>query len=91
LAVFWKKGRTLPVIAGMLASLLIMIAIQFFPKWSATKGFWDRTIGFEIFWPWYTLIGAMVTLATAWTVQKFLPAVSPASKKPSLRETCIKK
>jgi SSS family transporter len=74
LAVFWRKGRTFPVIAGMFASLLIMIAIQFFPKWSATKAFWDRTIGFEIFWPWYTLIGAMVTLVTAWTTQKFLLA-----------------
>jgi Na+/proline symporter len=32
LAVFWKKGRSAPVIAGMIASLLVMTAIQVLPK-----------------------------------------------------------
>jgi Na+/proline symporter len=75
LAVFWKNGRTLPVIVGMLISLVVMIVVQFFPKWSTTKDFWNKTVGIEIFWPWYTLIGALVTLGTAWTIQKFLPVL----------------
>jgi SSS family solute:Na+ symporter len=65
LAIFWKKGRTISVIAGMFVSLAVMTAIQTFPKWHVTKEIWTRTIGTEIFWPWYTLIGLVVTLSTA--------------------------
>jgi hypothetical protein len=36
-----------------------------------------RTVGTEILWPWYTLIGATVTLLTAWLVRKLLPPQSP--------------
>ena len=32
LAVFWKKGRSIPVITGMLVSLATMTAIQLLPK-----------------------------------------------------------
>jgi Na+(H+)/acetate symporter ActP len=79
MAVFWKKGRALPVIVGMLSSLAVMTAIQFFPKWSATKDLWNRVIGVEIFWPWYTLIGAIVTLGIAWLIQRLLaPPLAPS-------------
>ena len=91
LAVFWKNGRTLPVIVGMLISLVVMIVVQFFPKWSTTKDFWNKTVGIEIFWPWYTLIGALVTLGTAWTIQKFLPVLVRSNAKSPLSETCIRK
>jgi SSS family transporter len=73
LAIFWKKGRTLSVIAGMILSLLLMTALQTFPTWDLTKDIWARTIGTEIFWPWYTLIGLLVTLTTAWLAQQILP------------------
>ena len=72
LAVFWSKGRTMPVVLGMLISLVIMTAVQIFPHWSITAGFWMRTIGTEIFWPWYTLIGATITLSAAWLLRKWL-------------------
>jgi Na+/proline symporter len=65
LAVFWKKGKAPPVIVGMLTSLATMTLIQVLPKWGATKDFWARWIGPEIFWPWYTLIGASVTVTVA--------------------------
>src|SRR5215468_5563103 len=52
LAVFWKKGRTASVIAGMLVSLAVMTAVQTFPTWHVTKDFWAKTVGTEIFWPW---------------------------------------
>jgi len=72
-AIFWKKGRAVPVITGMFVSLVVMTAIQIFPSWDHTKGFWARTIGTEIFWPWYTLIGLMVTLGAAWMAHRILP------------------
>jgi Na+/proline symporter len=36
------------------------------------KDLWMKTFGTEIFWPWYTLIGAVITLSTAWAVRKGL-------------------
>jgi len=65
MAVFWKAGRAAPVIIGMLASLALMTGILLLPKLDATKALWMRWVGTEIYWPWYTLIGAIATLGTA--------------------------
>jgi len=73
LAIFWEKGRAVSVVIGMIASLAVMTAVQTFPTWHLTKDFWAGTIGTEIFWPWYTLIGLLVTLTTAWFAQRILP------------------
>ena len=86
LAVFWKKGRALPVVLGMLTSLMVMTAIQFFPKWDLTKELWNKVVGIEIFWPWYTLIGLIVTLGTAWLAQRF-----PGPPPPSVAQNQIKR
>jgi len=79
LAVFWRKGGAKPVIAGMLSSLVVMTAIQFLPKMDFAKDWWAKTIGTEIFWPWFTLIGVVVTLAVAWLTNFFLPKRSEDS------------
>jgi SSS family transporter len=73
LAVFGRKGRSFPMIAGMIVSLATMIGIQALPKLPQTRELWMRLFGTEIFWPWYTLIGATVTLGTAWLVRKVAP------------------
>jgi hypothetical protein len=39
-----------------------------------------KTIGTEIFWPWYTLIGATITLLTAWLVRTLLPDPKPVAQ-----------
>ena len=73
LAVFWRKGRALPVVVAMLVSLIVMAAIQFLPQLDFVKELWKRTFKteiFEVFWPWYTLIGVTVTLVTAWAVRR---------------------
>jgi len=73
LAVFWRKGRAAPVVTAMLVSLGVMTAIQFLPKMDFVKDLWKRTFKteiFEVFWPWYTLIGVTVTLLTAWAVRR---------------------
>lgn len=51
LALWWKKGRSMPVIAGMTVSLLVMTTIK---------------LKTSIAWPWYTLIGASVACSIAW-------------------------
>ncbi len=69
LAVFWKKGRATPIVAGMLASLTVMTAIQFLPQMQWSKNFWMKWVGVEFYWPWFTLIGTTVTLLTAWMIR----------------------
>jgi solute:Na+ symporter, SSS family len=56
LALFWQRGRSTPVITGMLCSLAGMICLRLL--WPA-----------EIAWPWYTLIGASIMLAVAFPVR----------------------
>jgi len=51
LALWWKKGRSAPVVVGMFLSLLVMTTIK---------------LKTAIAWPWYTLIGASVACSTAW-------------------------
>jgi SSS family transporter len=70
LALTWRKAPARPVVVGMLVGLSAMIAIEVLPVIPATKGFWMAHVGTEIFWPWYTLIGALVTLGTAWLVRR---------------------
>ena len=65
LAVFVRGGRAGPLIAGMTVSLATMTAIQLLPRMDWSKALWQQFIGPEVFWPWYTLIGACVTLLTA--------------------------
>ena len=79
LAVFWKNGRGLPVISGMIISLACMTGIQLLPKLPWTKDLWMRLVGAEIFWPWYTLIGLLITLLTARLMRKLLPRVADYS------------
>jgi hypothetical protein len=51
----------------------VLAAIEALPHLEPTRAWWMKTIGTEIFWPWYTLIGAAVTVATAALVRKTLP------------------
>ena len=65
LAVFWKNGRAVSVITGMMASLLFMIGVSQY-SWSTVVD--GKTVDHKVFWPWFTLIGTAVTLAVAGAV-----------------------
>jgi Na+/proline symporter len=69
LAVFWRKDTARPVVTGMLSSLAVMLLIQVLPKMSWSHDWWMRIFKTEIYWPWYTLIGSIVTLAVAFSVR----------------------
>jgi len=76
LAVFWKSGRPLALVSGMVWALAVMTAIQFLPKMAWSKLLWEKWVGPEIFWPWFTLIGCGVTFAVAWLVNSVTKAHS---------------
>ena len=65
LAVFGRRGRSGPVIIGMLASLGFMVWLSQF-TWTTEAGGVKTT--HKVFWPWFTLIGTVVTLVVAWAV-----------------------
>src|SRR6516162_6213165 len=65
LAIFWKNRRAFPVVTGMLSSWAVMTAVQVLPAATATSLIWMKLLGTEIFWPWYTLLGVIVTLSVA--------------------------
>lgn len=54
LAMWWGRGRSAPVVAGIGVSMLVMIAVEL---WT------------PIAWPWYTAIGAAVTFVVAFAIR----------------------
>jgi Na+/proline symporter len=54
LVVIWRRGFSGPVVLGMVISLLVMIGISLGWLWKT-----------QIDWPWFTLIGTLVTLSVA--------------------------
>jgi SSS family transporter len=73
LVVFWKKGPPLPILVGMVTSLLVMTAIQVLPQFS-----WSPIP--NIYWPWYALIGTSVMIGTSWFVRFLSPKTADANK-----------
>ena len=69
LAVFWKNGRAVSVIAGMVAALLVMIGVSQI-SWTVEVG--GKTETHKIFWPWFTLLGVVVTLTVAWVTNQLV-------------------
>jgi SSS family transporter len=65
LAVWWRRGNAGPVVVGMISGLVVMSAVHALPRLDWTKAWWDRVVGVTVFWPWYTLIGTVVTLTVA--------------------------
>ncbi|MBA4148947.1 MAG: hypothetical protein H0X66_12595 [Verrucomicrobia bacterium] len=57
LVLFWRKGSPWPVVCGMIISLCCMIVIYNF-------------LSKEIAWPWFTLIGCIITLSVATVLQQ---------------------
>jgi solute:Na+ symporter, SSS family len=70
LGVFWKRCRPAGVVAGMLASLAFMIALSQFSWETVVNG---EPIQHKVFWPWFTLIGTIITIAVAWAVNLVAP------------------
>ena len=73
IALFWKRLGARATMAGMTASLVVMNLIYWPANVAVTKDWWMRTFGAEVFWPWFTLIGTVVTLGVAWATRALWP------------------
>jgi len=80
IALFWKRLGARATMAGMTASLVVMNLIYRPANVAVTKDWWMRTFGAEVFWPWFTLIGTVVTLGVAWGVAGVWPERAEAGK-----------
>jgi solute:Na+ symporter, SSS family len=67
LAIWWRRGRGLPVMAGMVTALLSMIFISQ-KAWMIGQG--ESAETFKIAWPWFTLIGSFITIAVSWALDR---------------------
>ncbi|MDO8541962.1 MAG: hypothetical protein Q7S40_16110 [Opitutaceae bacterium] len=65
LALFWRRVGPRAAMVGMTASVVVMNLIYWPPNLPAMKDWWMSVFGGEIFWPWFTLIGTVVTLSVA--------------------------
>jgi hypothetical protein len=63
---------------GMTASFVVMNLIYWPAKIPSVTAWWIRTFGGEVFWPWFTLIGTVVTLGVAWVAGTLWPERSAA-------------
>ncbi|MGH7946109.1 MAG: hypothetical protein ACREH8_16740, partial [Opitutaceae bacterium] len=73
LAMFGRGVGPRAAMAGMMASLVVMNLLYWPANISLTKDWWMRTFGAEVFWPWFTLIGTVVTLGVAWLMKLIWP------------------
>lgn len=65
LALFARGVGARAVVVGMLASVVFMNLLYWPPNIAAVRGWWMAMFGGEVFWPWFTLIGTLVTLGVA--------------------------
>ena len=63
LLLFWKKGKSMPLITGMVISIGTMVLISRL-EWLDQNGNVAK-----LAWPWYTLTGTGVMLGVAWLVR----------------------
>jgi solute:Na+ symporter, SSS family len=59
LALWWKRGASWPVVLGMLVSLGVMTWVT------------RAHAAFTIYFPWYTMIGCVVTISVAFVARRF--------------------
>jgi SSS family transporter len=63
LVLFWKQGKAVPVIVGMVGSFIAMIFISRI-EWVVSQAPMLETA--KIAWPWYTMIGTIICVTLAW-------------------------
>ena len=82
IALFARKLGARATMTGMLAALVVMNFIYWPANIPATRAWWFAAFGGEVFWPWFTLIGCVVTLGVAALTHTFAPERPAAGDQP---------
>ena len=85
LALFWRRVGPRAAMIGMVMSVVVMNLIYWPPNIPMFKQWWMDTFGGEVFWPWFTLIGTIVTLSVAGLMRAVWPEplATTAAAKPA--------
>lgn len=87
LVLFWRSGRSLPVIIGMVVAVASTVYIANFFTFSTVGPDGKAVVG-KVAWPWFTLIGTVITLTVAWLVRLVTPtSTEPAAVTPHSENT----
>jgi SSS family solute:Na+ symporter len=74
IALFIRRWGARATMAGMVVSVLVMNLLYWPPNTPALQAWWSRTVGVDVFWPWFTLIGTLITLSVAAIVARLRPS-----------------
>ena len=74
LALYVKRARQADAIAAVGASAALMLLL-----WLGARGYIPFPAGKRISWPWYSMIGAFITLAAGWLFSRRHAADDPRS------------
>ena len=77
LVVLRRRGSPWPLIVGMVVSVLVMLGISQH-EWTALVD--GQQVRHKVAWPWFTLLGTLVTLGTAWLMARLFPSRPPAHR-----------
>jgi Na+/proline symporter len=83
LAVFWKKGRSSPIIIGMVTSLLVMTYVS--PLVQGLPNLPDAMkFPVKLAFAWYTFFGTAITFVTALIARAVLEPKPSVAAQPAL-------
>ena len=83
LALFARRVGVRAAVIGMISSFVFMNLIYWPATLPALRPWWLATFGGEVFWPWFTLIGTLVTLGVAWAIKSLWPESPSRAPVPS--------
>src|SRR5262245_53381677 len=81
-AIFWRKLGARAAVAGMAAALIVMNLLYWPPRLDAMKAWYEATFVKGVFWPWFTLIGTVVTLGVGWATSLLIAKPRPSRESP---------
>ncbi len=80
LALFGRGVGLRAAIVGMVTSVVFMNLIYWPATLPSLREKWLAVFGGEVFWPWFTLIGTVVTLGVAWLMKKISPPPATSAR-----------
>ena len=83
LALFQRRVGARATVVGMLVSVGIMNLVYWSPRIEGLGEWWIHTFHGELFWPWFTLVGTLVTLGTARVAHAWLESGRPSQERRS--------